>query len=149
MLALALRYWKEIAAALGASALSVALMWVMWGVSDAAHAAAFQKELASVTSIERKACAEAQAKAEEASHDYQVSVAALNDRLNRLKRVQSRCIALAGEGSSRPDAASRDEGLSGGNGIRTEWLYDFAGRCEQTARQLDSLQNFTRKVEGD
>ena len=66
-----------------------------------------------------------------ASSEYQASSAALRSELNRVKRMRSTCIVPL------PPPATGSGGntgrkLLGRNGISSEFLYDFAARCEDT-----------------
>lgn len=80
---------------------------------------------------------------------YQGKIADLNSQLSKLRsvRVQPKCTPIpaarkAGEHSS----ASAGTELRGGNGLSTEWLYDYAGRAEQVRLQLIHCQKFIDDV---
>lgn len=87
-------------------------------------------------------CLSDQRAAQEVSSEYQASLSDLNSRLNKL-RQQSKCVQVS---PIRPDATPANGKLSGSNGIRSGWLIDFSGRCEQTRLQLIGLQSYVKLV---
>lgn len=82
-----------------------------------------------IAALEINQCSQDKVLTEKVSNDYQKSIANLRTQLNRL-RNDPHCIPT--ESPSSPGISPNTGGkLSGGNGIRSDWLYDFAGRAEQ------------------
>lgn len=104
------------------------------------------KALAAQEKQLNEACDKAQQITKEVSHDYQEQLSTLGRQLDTLKRVraQSKCVPV----SNSP--ARRDEPTHAGeffrhHGLRTDWLYDFAGDAEKYRLQLIACQNFIKK----
>lgn len=74
-------------------------------------------------------CVSDKALSERVSNDYKNANVALRRERDRLRNNPA-CVVPE---PSRPSSVSSSEGnqLSGGNGIRVDWLYDFAGDAEQ------------------
>jgi hypothetical protein len=78
---------------------------------------------------------------ERASNDYQASIDNLNIELNRLRNRPAKCVPVTSTTSGNNEAATKAK-LFNGNGLRTEWLYDYAGRAEETRLRLIGCQRF-------
>lgn len=80
---------------------------------------------------------------------YEKDIADANKRLAALKRVRAelpKCTPIANPASP----AAIDNGgatarvVSRSDGLRTDWLYDFAGRCEAVRLQDVACQSFVK-----
>lgn len=85
---------------------------------------------------------------EEVAHDYENTIAKLNADISRLQRQPVRCHTVAGQAGGT-DAAATGNQLPAGNGIRSNWLYDFAGRCERERLKVKGLQSFVNRLYND
>lgn len=81
---------------------------------------------------------------EKVSNDYQKSIVNLRRQLNSV-RTDPRCIPTEPSGSSGISSGSGGE-FSGRNGLRSEWLRDFAGRAEETRITANSCIEFMDQV---
>lgn len=82
---------------------------------------------------------------EEVANEYEATIAGLSADVKRLQQRPMRCHAVAGQGGGT-DAAATATKLPSGNGIRSDWLYDFAGRCEAERLKVIGLQNFINRT---
>lgn len=82
-------------------------------------------------------------KSKEISSEFQKSNTALKSQLNRL-RSQSKCIVPNSRGGYNGTSTGRE--LSGSDGISSGWLYEFAGRAEETRLKLLGCQKFVSEV---
>lgn len=82
---------------------------------------------------------------EETANEYQDTISRLNADLKRLQQRPVRCYAPTSP-SGGTDGSTAGSQLSGGNGIRSDWLYDFAGRCEGERIKVIGLQTFINRV---
>lgn len=82
-----------------------------------------------IATLEINQCSKDKALSERVSNDYQNANTALRRDLNRLRNNPA-CVLPEPSGSSGVHSGTGNQ-LSGRNGIRTDWLYDFAGRAEQ------------------
>ncbi|TXH13848.1 MAG: hypothetical protein E6R03_10620 [Hyphomicrobiaceae bacterium] len=84
----------------------------------------------------------------EVSDEYQSQISNLNDQLAKLKRLRRQapdCVPVASQADSGHADTERAE-LTGKNGLRSEWLLDYAAEAEQYRLQLKSCQDFINKV---
>jgi hypothetical protein len=81
------------------------------------------------STLEINQCVSDKALTEKVSNDYQNANIALRRERDRL-RGQPGCVFPKSSSPSGVHSGAGNE-LSNGNGIRAEWLYDFAGRAEQ------------------
>lgn len=85
----------------------------------------------------------------EAEDGYQKRIAGLNSDINALKlRKPHRCVPVTAKPSQRPHAASPEAKLSGGDGLQSEYLIEYAGRAEECRLKLIGLQGFVSQVWG-
>lgn len=82
-----------------------------------------------IAALEINQCSKDKALSERVSNDYQNANIALRRDLNRLRNNPS-CVLAEPSNASGVHPSTGNQ-LSGRNGIRTDWLYDFAGRAEQ------------------
>lgn len=84
---------------------------------------------------------------EEVSNGYQTKLTALNRQLSDLKRLRDKpaCVPTTSAASERDGTTGRGE-YARSDGIRTIWLYDFAGEAEQYRLQLISCQEFINRT---
>ncbi|NQZ14308.1 MAG: hypothetical protein HRT94_05745 [Alphaproteobacteria bacterium] len=82
---------------------------------------------------------------EEVSNEYQDSIASLNRELRRLHRIEARCVPIADKTGSNNGSTAEAE-FRGGNGLSSEWLYDYAGRAEKTRLKLIGCQRFVNRT---
>lgn len=103
-----------------------------------------ERDTAQATS---KACQDDQKLTEGISNDYQTKIRSLNRQLAGLKRVRDNpnCAPVADTASGR-DAKAGAGQPSGQNGIRAEWLLDYAAEAEQYRLQLIACQDFITKT---
>lgn len=132
-----LTYWQPIAAALATAVIAFGLHSAAARVTEINH----QNELISQKEKIRAECNAAQQQTKDLSDAYQKKIADLNTRIAAALRVPAHCIMPR---DTRPasggNAATRDKGLSNGNGVSTGYLLEFAGRCETVGQQLDTCQ---------
>lgn len=88
--------------------------------------------------IQLEECQQVHKLEEEVSNEFQDKNARLRKQLNSLKRVQS-CVPVSQTPEGSGGTATGKE-LSGRDGLGTEFLYDFAGRCEETRLKLLGCQ---------
>lgn len=87
-------------------------------------------------------CVSDKALSERVSNDYQTSLTSLRRQLNSL-RNDPKCVPT--EPTPAPDGrsgAAAGTKLSSGNGLRAGYLFDFAGRAEETRLRLIGCQSF-------
>lgn len=82
-----------------------------------------------IAALEINQCVSDKALSERVSNDYQNANIALRRERDRLRNNPS-CVPTEPSGTSGIHSGAGGK-LSGGNGIRADWLYDFAGRAEQ------------------
>lgn len=82
---------------------------------------------------------------ERVSNDYQATINLLNDDIKRLRLNQARCHTVVSKASGVDGSSAKPE-LPEGNGVRSDWLYDFAGRCEAERLKVIGLQNFINRT---
>lgn len=101
-------------------------------VSTTAQLAAQAKEITAQ-------CKAAQKITKEANDDLQNEKTRIADELANLKRVRpATCVPIA-----RPsDHCSSGTGRAGGNGLSSEWLLDYAARCETYRSEVIILDKF-------
>lgn len=82
---------------------------------------------------------------EEVSNAYENNIAKLRADLDRLRKRPARCVAVtrSTSGNIKPTAKSE---LPERNGLSDQWLYDYAGRAEQTRLTLLACQSFINQV---
>ena len=79
---------------------------------------------------------------EKASHDFQVSNRSLRRELNSL-RNDPHCVSVQPSGAPNGyNGAAAGTELSGRNEVRAGYLYDYAGRSEETRLKLLGCQKF-------
>lgn len=135
---------------LGASAVTVAVCFMLHKIDlmvvDAAHA----RELTAQAGRIEKICQQAQSITAEVSNDYQTKLSALDKRLADLKRLQ-RCVPVnhPADAAGGRDAAPGHGQLPGPDGVYSDVLYDFAADAEKVRLQLIACQSFIRKESHD
>ena len=84
---------------------------------------------------------------QEVSNDLQGKIYNLNKQLAGIKRLRDNpaCVSITVPPGQRDAGAGRGE-PSGQDGIRAEWLYDYAAEAEQYRLQLIGCQDFVNKV---
>lgn len=85
---------------------------------------------------------------EEVAHEYENTIAGLNAHISRLQRQPVRCHTVTGQAGGT-DAATTGNQLPAGNGVSSNWLYDFAGRCERERLKVKGLQSFVNRLYND
>ena len=92
-------------------------------------------------------CLSDQRLTEEASNDYQTKISSLNNQLRDIKRLRDNpsCIPVT-QPSCEHNVPTPERKPSGSNGLRTEWLYDFAAEGEEYRLRLMACQDFIRKT---
>lgn len=85
---------------------------------------------------------------QEVSHDYQDKIAGLRRQLADLKRVRpSMCVTVTGaDAATGRDAAAGGGQPAGPDGVRSEFLYDFAAEAEEYRLRLIACQDFVRRA---
>lgn len=89
-------------------------------------------------------CAEDKALTEKVSNDYKNANAALRRERDRLRNNPSCVLPEPSSPSSVPSGAGNQ--LSGKNGIRVDWLYDFAGDAEQDRLTAIACVDFVNQL---
>ena len=83
---------------------------------------------------------------EKASHDFQVSNRSLRRELNSL-RNDPHCVSVQPSGAPNGyNGAAAGTELSGRNEVRAGYLFDYAGRSEETRLKLLGCQNFVNEL---
>lgn len=92
-------------------------------------------------------CKEDKILTHEVSNDLQNKLHRLNRHLADIKRLRDNptCMSITVPPGQRDAGADRGK-LSGQDGIRAEWLYDYAAEAEQYRLQLIGCQDFVNKV---
>lgn len=89
-------------------------------------------------------CAKQHVINQEISYDYQKKLSATSSRVAHLKRVYAnRCVPLA-PASGLNEAP--DNGADERDGIQTEWLIEYAGRCQGLKDQVDSWIDYIERI---
>lgn len=78
----------------------------------------------------------------EVSNDYQTRLTDVNRKLAAALRVRDNAKCVPALTPGRPDAGTAGRELSGRDGISSDYLRDFAARCEKTRLQLLGLQSW-------
>lgn len=84
---------------------------------------------------------------QEVSSEYQSKIRSLNNQLARLKRVQPHCILPETNPSGGHNGTAAGKLVPSGNGVNTEYLYDFAARAEETRLKLLGCQDFINRTQ--
>ena len=89
-------------------------------------------------------CVSDKAITEKVSNDYQNNIANLRRQLNSL-RTNAHCVPVqpSSPSGSNPSAGNK---LSGGNGLNSGYLLDFAGRAEQDRLTALSCNDFINQL---
>jgi hypothetical protein len=82
---------------------------------------------------------------ERVANDYQSSINNLNRELDRLRKRPAKCVPVTRSAGRDSESAATAE-LSDRNGLSDQWLYDYAGRAEQTRLTLIGCQDFINRV---
>lgn len=85
---------------------------------------------------------------EEVAYDYETDISNLNAQLANTRKLlaNARCVPTVTGPDTSPDGTTAGEKLSGGDGINTGYLLDFAGRCEETRLKVKGLQSFINQT---
>ena len=134
-----LKYWKYAATAMIAVILIVTYFYVR---NLRTENTSLKTQLIQAEANFTK-CQEDGIKSKEISSDYQKSNSSLKSQLDRLRR-SSKCIVPYN--GSRSVGTAAEGKLSGSDGISTGWLYEFAGRAEETRLKLIGCQKFVSDV---
>lgn len=82
---------------------------------------------------------------EEVGNEYQNTIDKLHADIKRLQSRNIRCVPVAGT-AGWTNAGTAETKLSGRGGISSEWIIDFAGRCEGERLKVIGLQNFINRI---
>lgn len=82
----------------------------------------------------------------EVSKKYQADLSALNRDLERLRQLPPSCIPI--ESTTGHNGSTTGAKFSKGNGVRSGWLYEYAGRAESTRLRLLGCQQYVRGLDG-
>lgn len=134
-----LKYWQPIVSAILTAVVAFGLHSLAIGFTQAHH----DRELLEQRRNLEEKCAEDKAFLQKAGENYESKISVLNSRIRALSRVRPTCIMPVTPGLNV--ATEGNQGFPIGNGISSEWLIQFAGRCEREAIKLDSLQEFISK----
>ena len=87
--------------------------------------------------------------ANEVSNDYQEKLTALDIQLLELRGLHHSTCTPVDKPSSRHNAAPECAQYVRENGVRSEWLIDFAGEGEKYRLQLMACQDFILRISED
>ena len=82
---------------------------------------------------------------ERVSRDLQNNLNSLNSELVSLRKQPIQCHTIAGS-TGRGDGSTAGEKLPEGNALRSDFLYDFAGRAETVAIKLLACQDLIART---
>lgn len=82
---------------------------------------------------------------EKVSHDYQDNIDRLNADIKRLRNRPAKCVTIAPSSIVHSEAGQRPKHGSE-NGIRSDWLYDFAIEAEEIRIERNSCKDFVNQV---
>jgi predicted nuclease with TOPRIM domain len=82
---------------------------------------------------------------EEVANDLQNDLNRLNVELNRLRKRPAKCVPVTRSAGRGDEPAAATE-LSDRDGLSDQWLYEYAGRAEQTRLTLIACQSFINRV---
>jgi hypothetical protein len=83
---------------------------------------------------------------EDVQNETQTRINSLNDQLASLKRLRpAKCVPVLSGPAGQHNGTTGSGKLPISNGLRSEWLYDFSGRCESTRIELIGCQEFIKK----
>lgn len=136
-----------IIAVVGGQAVAFHRGWVLRGVRAAADE---ERALDGQAQGLRAQCDEEKRVTQEVSHEYQTNVADLRRQLAELKRVRApaaACVPVAGAAGGR-NAATGAGQPADPDGVRADWLYDFAAEAEEYRLRLMGCQSFVNKALG-
>lgn len=83
---------------------------------------------------------------EDVSHEYEVNLDRLHDRMAALRVQHAAKCLLVTKPPSGDYASTGDKGLPKAYGIASQSLYDYGFDAEQVGQQLDACQRFINKV---
>lgn len=135
------------------STVAIIVLFGLWRLEVAenkrldAQIEALDLQIAAATT-EINQCASDKALSERTSRDYQNNVTALRRQLNSLRKDPA-CVPT--ESTPAPDGHHGTPAggkLPSGNGIRVGYLFDFAGRAEETRLKLEGCQDFVNQLYG-
>lgn len=132
-----LKFWQPIVSAILTAIVAFGLHSVVSNISEANHKAELLKQATQMT----EQCNEDKLKIQKAGENYEARITILNHKLRTLSSVRPSCVPITGS-PGVDHATSGNSQLLSGNGISSNWLIQFAGRCEREAIKLDSLQEF-------
>lgn len=96
--------------------------------------------------LEINQCNKDKTLSEKVSRDYQSSITALRRQLNGL-RDDPTCVPTESSGAGYGNnGTSTGAVVSGRNGLKTGYLFDYAGRAEETRLKLLGCQNFINEL---
>ncbi len=130
--------WKLVAI-LSTVAASFVAGWHIRAISDAA---AFEVVLSNQRQADIAECSKDKHITEEASHDYEDKIAALNDRLASLRLHPTHCVVPTSGTSGRRNATTAQPEHGGQDGVTDTALYDFAAEAETYRLRLKACQQF-------
>ena len=135
--------WKSVLTFIltAALALGLHLLWMAY-VVEPRQAAALQ---AQHDKIYKLVDADRQ-NTEEKSNAYENQLRDLRDHVASLSKLQPRCARVSPAGAAGGSDVKKPVGSDEGNGISSQWLYDFAARCKASVIQHDGLADWVDGV---
>lgn len=131
--------------------LAVIVFFGLWRL-EAAETRNLKAEIArmdeqiEIAALEINQCSKDKALTEKVSNDYQKSIANMRRQLNGL-RDDPTCVPTEPSGAGYGDnGAATGNQLLRGNGLKTGYLFDYAGRAEETRLKLLSCQSFINEL---
>lgn len=99
-----------------------------------------------IATLEINQCSKDKALTEKVSNDYQKSIANLRNQLNGL-RDNPTCIPTEPSGAGSGNNGATSGGVvPSGIGLKTGYLFDYAGRAEETRLKLIGCQSFINEL---
>lgn len=135
-----IKYWGYIGTAVG-----VALLCLFLHSLDVRRIELNHKEdLASLNKRAKAQCDNDKRITTEISNEYQKNLRAASDKRDALGRMynDNTCVTVTASGVSGHNAASKDKGLHGKDGVSVGALRNYAFDAEQVGLQLDACQRF-------
>lgn len=139
--------WKPIIEMLGVFAFAAFMVICGYKYGVSIEHARGAKDLTAQIAADTKSCDQDKQLTKEASDDFQAKLAARDSELARVKRLHpNTCIPITSRPAVGVDGNAVGRQPDSGNGIASDALFDFAGRCEGDRLKALGLQDFLTKT---
>lgn len=123
----------------------VTMVWSGWWMRGKWDETAITIKVNAATQAAQKQCADNQRISEGVQHDLQTNLDTVQRKLDA-QRLQPHPVCVPTH-SEQPNAVN-GTGHAEDNGIRSEWLFVYAARCENYRLTVNACQTFLKKERG-